>query len=182
MCDWILKTIGPNVPIHFTAFHPDFRMTDRERTPHETLIKAYDIARSIGLNFVYVGNVHDVARQSTYCYQCGQLLIERDWYQLGAYQLQHDVCSRCHAKIPGVFEANPGNWGQKRQVIQISQTRPPMDQPHITRDNTGVESKQLDIVHQAACQFVAAAVQKSSSDEALTLWVSSHNSRSTECM
>ena len=78
MCDWILDAVGDQVPIHFTAFHPDFRMTNRQPTKHETLIQAFDIARQTGLKYVYVGNVQDVARQSTYCPDCAGLLIERD--------------------------------------------------------------------------------------------------------
>ncbi len=78
MCDWVLDNVGAEVPVHFTAFHPDFRMTDRPRTSHETLIGAYDLARAAGLRYVYVGNVNDVHRQSTYCPGCGELLVERD--------------------------------------------------------------------------------------------------------
>src|SRR4051794_10053798 len=73
MCGWVLEKCGDDVPVHFTAFHPDFRMRDRANTPHETLVRAYDIARDAGLKFVYVGNVHDTTRQSTYCPHCGKL-------------------------------------------------------------------------------------------------------------
>ena len=123
MCHWILEHVGPNVPIHFTAFHPDFRMRDRDRTDPNTLVMAYDLARKCGLNYVYVGNVHDVARQSTYCHACGQLLIQRDWHQLGTYALHGNTCSNCGETIPGSFDGRPGNWGARRQPIRIEPIR-----------------------------------------------------------
>ncbi|WP_153557461.1 AmmeMemoRadiSam system radical SAM enzyme [Roseimaritima sediminicola] len=125
MCDWILEAVGPDVPLHFSAFHPDYRMQDRPRTPHETLIRAHEVARRAGLNYAYVGNVHDGDRSSTYCPGCGELLIQRDWYQLGTYALSGNACSRCGTTIAGVFEAAPGSWGPKRQPIRIASLKPP---------------------------------------------------------
>lgn len=119
MCEWVLSNVGPDVPIHFTAFHPDYRMKDRGRTPHETLIRAYNTARSAGLNYVYVGNVHDVHRQSTHCSGCNKVLIERDWHQLGSYRLRNNACQHCGYVIAGHFEDRPGNWGRKRRSINI---------------------------------------------------------------
>ncbi len=122
MCDWILASIGDQVPVHFTAFHPDFRMQDRGRTDPQTLAAAYEIARSAGLKYVYVGNVHDVHRQSTYCHGCGQLIIERDWYQLGTYALDaNQCCQHCGVRIPGRFAANRGDWGSRRSPVRIEQ-------------------------------------------------------------
>jgi AmmeMemoRadiSam system radical SAM enzyme/AmmeMemoRadiSam system protein B/AmmeMemoRadiSam system protein A len=127
MCDWVLDALGDEVPIHFTAFHPDFRMMDRERTSPEKLFEAYEIARSTGLKFPYVGNIHDVTRQSTLCPGCGELLIERDWYQLGTYAIEIEegtsrgVCSNCRMRIPGQFQKVCGNWGSQRQPIRISE-------------------------------------------------------------
>lgn len=83
MCDWILEAVGADVPVHFTAFHPDFRMTDRGRTPHETLLQAKQIAIEQGIRFAYVGNVNDVKNQSTWCPSCQHLLIKRNHYQIG---------------------------------------------------------------------------------------------------
>ncbi len=120
MCGWILESCGDSVPVHFTAFHPDFRMTDRPRTPHETLLQAYEVGRQEGLKFVYVGNVNDAVHQSTYCPHCKNLLIERDWYALGAYHLRGDRCGHCGFGIPGRFEDRPGTWGRKRQPVEIS--------------------------------------------------------------
>ena len=122
MCDWMLSALGDDVPIHFTAFHPDFRMQDRGRTDPETLCMAYDIAKQTGLKYVYVGNTHDVARQSTYCHSCGRLIIQRDWYQLGVYAMDASgCCTHCMAAIPGRFGMKCGDWGSKRQPVRIDQ-------------------------------------------------------------
>lgn len=120
MCSWIVKAIGDDVPIHFTAFHPDFRMTDRPRTDPDTLILAQEIARSEGLSYAYIGNVHDAERQSTRCHKCSQLLIARDWYELGTYAVDaQGCCASCGTKIPGRFDVEKGSWGSKRQPIRI---------------------------------------------------------------
>lgn len=122
MCDWILDSIGDEVPIHFTAFHPDFRMQDRPRTDPSILRHAYDIAKQAGLKYVYVGNTHDVQRQSTYCHSCQRLIIERDWYQLGTYDVSETGhCTHCLAPIPGRFGAMRGDWGAKRQPVNINE-------------------------------------------------------------
>ncbi len=127
MCDWILEALGDQVPIHFTAFHPDFRMLNRRRTDPESLLHAYDLASQSGLKYVYVGNVHDRQHQSTYCPSCTALLIERDWYQLGRYAIQalddsgNGRCMHCRTSVPGRFAAQPGTWGGQRQPIRISQ-------------------------------------------------------------
>lgn len=123
MCDWIAGNLGVDVPIHFTAFHPDFRLMDRPNTPHETLIRAFDIARAAGIRYPYVGNVHDVQRQSTYCPQCSKLLIQRDWHQLGQYHVADQHCPFCQTPIAGVFENQPGHWGRRRLPIAIPDSR-----------------------------------------------------------
>ncbi|HUY91561.1 MAG TPA: AmmeMemoRadiSam system radical SAM enzyme [Pirellulales bacterium] len=124
MCQWIVDELGADVPLHFTAFHPDFRMTDRGRTPAETLLAARDVARSLGLNYVYVGNVHAPRDQSTFCPQCGGLLIERDGYEIGAYGLAGDRCGHCRTPIAGRFDASPGHWGSRRQPVRIAEFAP----------------------------------------------------------
>lgn len=124
MCDWILNEIGSDVPIHFSAFHPDFRMTDRPRTPHSTLLKAYSIAKQCGLKYPYVGNVHDIEHGSTYCWSCRELLIERDWYQLGKYGILGNLCGRCGAEQAGRYDPKPGDWGRKRQPVNLDSYRP----------------------------------------------------------
>jgi pyruvate formate lyase activating enzyme len=111
---------GTDAPLHFTAFHPDYKMLDLPRTPAFTLTMARDIAREVGLLFVYTGNVHDEVGQSTYCSGCCELIIGRDWYDITAWRLTADGrCSICATAIPGLFEARPGSWGRRRVPIRI---------------------------------------------------------------
>jgi pyruvate formate lyase activating enzyme len=118
LCDWFLRHLGPDVPLHFTAFHPDYRMRDVPSTPFETLARARRQARAAGLHHVYTGNVDDVRGQSTYCAVCGELLIERDRYRLGHWHLDdHGRCRTCLAPLPGHFDAHPGTWGARRQRL-----------------------------------------------------------------
>ncbi|GAB3106751.1 AmmeMemoRadiSam system radical SAM enzyme [Aestuariicella hydrocarbonica] len=119
MTEWIADRLGRDVPLHFTAFHPDWKMLNTLSTPASTLSRARTIARSKGLNFVYCGNVHDRVGGSSYCPSCQALLIERDWYQLGEWHLQGGRCEYCGATVPGVFEAEPGHWGARRQPVRI---------------------------------------------------------------
>ena len=119
---WFAETLGPDVPWHFTAFHPDYRMLDKPRTPPATLTRARAIARSHGLRFVYTGNVHDEAGGSTECPGCGERLIGRDWYEITAWRLDAEGrCARCGARCPGVFEAEPGEWGARRQPVRLAE-------------------------------------------------------------
>jgi len=120
MCDWILKNVGDEVPVHFTAFHPDFRMQDLPPTPPQTLIRARKQALSAGLKYVYTGNVHDENSQSTYCPNCQKCIIERDWFRLGAYHIKEGACEFCEYKIAGVFDGEKGNWGAQRVPIFFS--------------------------------------------------------------
>lgn len=122
---WIVDNLGQDVPLHFSAFHPDYRMLDRPKTPFDTLKQARDIAISAGIHYVYTGNVHDAVGGSTYCPNCQQRVIERDWYQLGDWQLDRQACCRnCGTWIAGEFEAAPGDWGRKRQVLAINSQKP----------------------------------------------------------
>jgi pyruvate formate lyase activating enzyme len=118
--DWFMENLGPDVPWHFTAFHPDFKMLDKPCTPHQTLARARQIARSKGLRYVYTGNVHDAEGSSTWCPSCGALLIERDWYELGEWNLLDNRCASCHSEIPGSFEMRPGSWGATRRSVRLS--------------------------------------------------------------
>lgn len=117
MCEWILEKLGPDVPLHFTAFHPDFRLRDRPRTSHETLIGARQAALRAGLNFVYVGNVFDPQRESTYCPICGRRVIERAWHDIGHYEIRDGKCGYCGHAIAGHFENQPGHWGTRRLPV-----------------------------------------------------------------
>jgi pyruvate formate lyase activating enzyme len=121
MSGWILEHLGPDVPLHFTAFHPDFKMLEVSHTPPSTLARARDIAMREGLRYVYAGNVHDPVRGSTYCPACGLRLVERDWYDLGACRLTGDGrCRACGTPIPGVYDGPPGEWGRRRVRVRLS--------------------------------------------------------------
>lgn len=120
LCGFVAEELGVDTPIHFSAFHPDFRMRDKPNTPAETLVRAYEIAKQAGLRYPYIGNVHDVSRGSTYCYECGIRLIERDWYELRSYQLVENRCKHCQAIQSGRFDAKPGSWGRKRQPVNLN--------------------------------------------------------------
>jgi pyruvate formate lyase activating enzyme len=120
---WVATELGPDVPLHFTAFHPDYRMLDIPGTPPATLARAREIALRNGVHHVYTGNVHDVRGQSTFCHACGALVIERDWYELGAYRLTGDGrCQACGAVVPGVFGESAGSWGSRRLPIRIARS------------------------------------------------------------
>ncbi len=124
MTQWIGEHLGPDVPLHFTAFHPDWKMTDTPSTPKSTLSRARDIALRAGLRYVYTGNVHDFAGSSTYCHGCGEMLIGRDWYQLSTWNLDCDdagaVCRHCGTEVAGIFDAQPGHWGSRQLPVQVS--------------------------------------------------------------
>ncbi|MEQ1528632.1 MAG: AmmeMemoRadiSam system radical SAM enzyme [Methylococcales bacterium] len=121
MTQWVVENLGPEVPMHFSAFHPDWKMRDKPHTPLDTLLKARQIAVDNGVHYAYVGNVHDKAADSTYCHACGKLLIGRDWYQLSEWNLDgQGQCIHCGTRCAGVFNAQPGNWGAKRRAVLMS--------------------------------------------------------------
>ncbi|MFP8880066.1 MAG: AmmeMemoRadiSam system radical SAM enzyme, partial [Myxococcota bacterium] len=118
---WVAEQLGPNVPWHFTAFHPDYRMLDKPRTPAATLTRARHIARSYGLHYVYTGNVHDERGGSTPCHACGQIAIGRDQYVLTHWALTDDgCCQSCGERCAGVFEGPPGEWGARRLPVRLA--------------------------------------------------------------
>ena len=120
MTQWVVEQLGPDVPIHFTAFHPDWRMLDKPPTPPVTLARARRIAIKNGLRYAYTGNVHDREGGSTYCHQCGSKLIGRDWYVLTDWNLTDDGrCRDCGAACAGLFEGPPGTWGAKRRPVYL---------------------------------------------------------------
>ena len=124
MTQWILEHLGPDVPLHFTAFHPDWKMTDRPHTPRQTLTRSRDIAINNGLRYVYTGNVHDFIGSSTHCFHCGDILVSRDGYELSTWKLALDgrqaICRSCSTPIAGVFESRPGAWGNRQMPIKIT--------------------------------------------------------------
>jgi pyruvate formate lyase activating enzyme len=103
LCDWVLNNLGDSVPLHFTAFHPDFKMTDKPRTPASTLRRAREIALSAGIQYCYVGNVFDDEGQTTYCSGCGAAVIRRSWHDILEYRLIGNHCP-CGEVIPGRFQ------------------------------------------------------------------------------
>jgi pyruvate formate lyase activating enzyme len=120
LCTWVRDALRPDVPLHFSAYHPDFKVKI-PATPPETLRRARRIAIELGLKYVYVGNVHDTAGDSTWCTTCEALLIERDWYQLGHWGLNGaGACAACGTVVPGRFEAQPGAWGARRMPIRLA--------------------------------------------------------------
>ena len=120
MSRWVVDKLGPDVPMHFSAFHPDWKMMDVPPTPKQTLIRAREIALQNGVRYAYTGNVHNTAGDSTYCHHCGELLIGRDWYVLTDWRLTADgKCSNCGTPCAGVFEAARGHWGARRQPVQL---------------------------------------------------------------
>ncbi|HTJ39142.1 MAG TPA: AmmeMemoRadiSam system radical SAM enzyme [Dactylosporangium sp.] len=120
-CDWLMEHLGPDVPLHFSAFHPDFKMRDVPPTPPATLSRARRIALDAGLRFVYTGNVHDPGGQTTTCPGCGAAAVVRDWYDLVSYAITDDGrCTSCGQAIPGVYEGPAGAWGRRRLPVSIA--------------------------------------------------------------
>jgi pyruvate formate lyase activating enzyme len=120
MTQWVVSELGPDVPMHFTAFHPDYRMLDKPRTPDSTLTRAREIAIKNGVRYAYTGNVHDFDGESTYCHECGGLLIGRDWYVLSEWNLTDDgCCTNCGAQCAGRFDGPAGNWGAQRLPVRL---------------------------------------------------------------
>jgi pyruvate formate lyase activating enzyme len=122
MSKWIRQNLGADVPLHFTAFHPDWKMTDVKATPASTLTRAREIAQLAGLNYVYTGNVHDAAGGSTYCPSCEKVVIERDWYRIDEYQVtESGACAHCGAAIAGRFGRFEKPFGPRRIPVRIAQ-------------------------------------------------------------
>jgi pyruvate formate lyase activating enzyme len=120
LSEWVAERLGPDVPLHFTAFHPDWKMRDIAPTPASTLKRAREIARGVGLRYVYTGNIRDEAGQSTYCHGCGARLIGRDGYTITGWGLDaRGACAACGEPCPGIFEPRPGKWGARRAALTI---------------------------------------------------------------
>jgi len=120
LTQWVVEHLGPDVPLHFSAFHPDFKMLDRPPTPASTLTMARRIAMKNGIRYAYTGNVHDEEGGSTYCHACRRKLIGRDWYVMTEWHLTPDgLCLYCGTPCAGVFDAQPGNWGAKRLPVRL---------------------------------------------------------------
>jgi pyruvate formate lyase activating enzyme len=120
MTRWIVRNLGPDVPVHFTAFHPDWKMRDAPPTPKETLARARSIAHANGLRYAYTGNVEDREGGATLCHACGFRLIGRNGYWITGWNLTEDGrCPSCGERCSGVFESAPGRWGARRLPVRI---------------------------------------------------------------
>ncbi len=120
-CQWIADNLGPGVPLHFTAFHPAYRMMDAPPTPLSTLRNARQIALSEGLHYVYTGNVYDETGANTICHKCTKILIRRSGYNVQDWHLTTDGnCEFCNEKCRGVFEDLPGSWGSRMRPVNIA--------------------------------------------------------------
>jgi pyruvate formate lyase activating enzyme len=122
MSAWIVERLGPDVPVHFSAFHPDYKMLEHARTPPETLRRSREIARRNGVRHAYTGNIHDADGDRTLCHDCGRTVIRRDWYDLTEWGLDAaGRCPSCGTRCAGRFDETPGNWGRKRQPVRLSE-------------------------------------------------------------
>ena len=120
MTQWIVDKLGPDVPVHFTAFHPDWKMLDKPPTPPATLTRAREIALANGIHYAYTGNVHDPVGGTTYCSHCNKALIVRDWYVMKEWHLtQEGLCPTCGTHCPGVLENRHGTWGARRMPVRL---------------------------------------------------------------
>jgi len=120
MCAWIFRELGPDVPLHFTAFHPDYKLTGLPPTPVSTLRRARDIAQAEGIRHVYTGNVHDTDGGTTRCPGCKQAVIVRDWHEIRSYRLTEDGrCDACGTAIAGRFAACSGPFGRRRIPVRV---------------------------------------------------------------
>jgi len=104
LIDWVLTNLGPDVPLHFTAFHPDFKMRDKSVTPYETLNMARSTAMKMGIRYCYLGNVHSEEGSTTFCHNCSEKLITRDWHSILQMNINDGCCPKCGSIIPGVFK------------------------------------------------------------------------------
>jgi len=121
MSKWIVRELGTEVPLHFTAFHPDYKMMDLPRTPAATLSRSREIALREGIRYVYTGNVHDRTGGTTFCPGCAAPLIVRDWHEILRYELTpQGACNRCGTELPGRFEQFDAQWGRRRVPVRLA--------------------------------------------------------------
>jgi pyruvate formate lyase activating enzyme len=121
LADWVREHLGPDVPLHFSAYHPDYKLRDLPATPRDTLRRARDIAIQAGLHYVYTGNVHDAEGDTTFCPGCKQALIERDWYDIKRYALSEDGrCPHCGIAIAGRYQRFDKAFGARRIPVSMA--------------------------------------------------------------
>jgi pyruvate formate lyase activating enzyme len=120
LADWVASELGPDVPLHFTAFHPDWKMNDLPPTPPSTLSHARQIALDAGLRYVYTGNVRDTEGGTTFCPSCHAALIERDRYTIRHRDLPADGrCPHCGTLIAGHFTSFGKPFGPRRVPVRL---------------------------------------------------------------
>ena len=119
LSEWVAGALGPDVPLHFSAFHPDYKLLDIPATPPSTLRRARTIAMGAGLRYVYTGNVHDREGDTTWCPGCGAAVVERDWYEILGSRLRGGACAECGTPIPGRFGDHVGRFGRRRMRVHI---------------------------------------------------------------
>jgi len=122
LSEWMVSHLGPDVPLHFSAYHPDFKLTHLPKTPRTTLERARRQAMQAGLRYVYTGNVHDAEGDTTFCPTCRTAVIERDWYEVNAFRLKHGHCPSCDTVIAGHFDAASGDFGRRRVPVRLAPT------------------------------------------------------------
>jgi pyruvate formate lyase activating enzyme len=133
-CEWLVAALGVDVPLHFSAFHPDFKMRDVPPTPPATLRRARRIAREHGLRYVYTGNVHDPDGQTTHCPGCDAAVVVRDWYEIRRYQLTASGdCVHCGVRVSGVYDGPVGGWGSRRLPVRLADPAAPGTTAHDRR-------------------------------------------------
>ncbi len=120
MTRWIVKNLGPDVPLHFTAFHPAYKLLDPSPTPASTLTRARGIALANGIRYCYTGNVPTPDGETTFCHFCRTKLIGRDGYEITDWNLKENgLCGSCGTACPGIFEPRPGTWGSQRLPVRL---------------------------------------------------------------
>ena len=120
-CKWLAENLGRDVPLHFTAFHPDWKMRDVPATPPATLTRAREIALRAGLRYVYTGNVHDEEGGTTCCPSCSEAVIVRDWYDIRGYHLtETGNCEHCGAQVAGRYQKYGKPFGPRRIPVRLA--------------------------------------------------------------
>lgn len=122
LSEWMVSRLGPDVPLHFSAYHPDFKLNHLPKTPRSTLERARRQAMQAGLRYVYTGNVHDAEGDTTFCPTCRAAVIERDWYEVNAFRLKRGRCAGCDTVIAGHFDATAGDFGRRRVPVRLAPT------------------------------------------------------------
>ena len=121
LCGWVLERLGPHVPLHFTAFHPDYQLSDVPPTPPSTLRRVRALAKGVGLDHVYTGNIDDPVGSATYCSACDEPVVERHGYEVTSFKLDEGFCPVCRLEVPGHFGVARGHWGARRLPILIEE-------------------------------------------------------------